>query len=148
MVSAVSMVATDTTTPMRAPMARPSRRAVAALACSLAISASTDLSGTTPRRVQRGLAVPFRGAMSRNVVSRAWRKVQADGDAWRRRDLAGEDIVRLILDGAAVTVRLDRKALSPSLLVGRGIRRDGQKVAAGNAHHGREARGRPAHRAG
>jgi hypothetical protein len=94
----------------------------------LAISASTDLSGTTPRRVQRGLAVPFRGAMSRNVVSRAWRKVQADGDAWRRRDLAGEAIVRLIPDGTAVTVRLDRKATFLSLLVGRGIRRDGQKV--------------------
>jgi hypothetical protein len=66
--------------------------------------------------------------MSRNVVSRAWRKVQADGDAWRRRDLAGEAIVRLILDGTAVTVRLDRKATSLSLRVGRGIRRDGQKV--------------------
>jgi hypothetical protein len=106
----------------------------------LAISASTDLSGTTPRRVRRGLAVPFRGAMSRNVVSRAWRKVQADGDAWRRRDLAGEAIVRLILHGTAVTVRLDRKATALSLRVGRGIRRDGEKVAAGNAHHGRGER--------
>jgi hypothetical protein len=86
----------------------------------LAISASTDLSGTTPRRVQRGLAVLLRSAVGKDVVSRARRKVKADGDAWRRRDP--------VLDGAAVTVRLDRKATFLSLLVGRGIRRDGQKV--------------------
>jgi hypothetical protein len=90
--------------------------------------ASASLSGPTPRRVQRGLAVLFRGAVGEDVVSRARRKVKADGDAWCRRDLAGEDIVRLILDGAAVTVRLDHKATSLSLRVGRGIRRDGQKV--------------------
>jgi putative transposase len=62
------------------------------------------------------------------VVSRAWRKVKADWDAWCRRDLAGEDIVRLVLDGTVVKVRLDRKATSLSLLVVLGIRRDGQKV--------------------
>jgi putative transposase len=62
------------------------------------------------------------------VVSRTWRKVKTDWEAWCRRDLAGEDIVRLILDGTVVRVRLDRKATSISLLVVLGIRRDGQKV--------------------
>ncbi|MBV1800596.1 transposase [Siccirubricoccus sp. G192] len=66
--------------------------------------------------------------MGKDVVSRAWRKVKADWEAWGRRDLAGEDIVRLILDGTVVRVRLDRKATSVSLLVVLGIRRDGQKV--------------------
>jgi transposase-like protein len=42
--------------------------------------------------------------------------------------LAGEDIVRLILDGTVVRVRLDRRATSISLLVVLGVRRDGQKV--------------------
>ena len=45
-----------------------------------------------------------------------------------RRDLAQEDIVRLILDGSVVRVRLDRKATNISLLVVLGIRRDGQKI--------------------
>jgi hypothetical protein len=36
--------------------------------------------------------------------------------------------VRLILDGAVVRVRLDRKATSISLLVVIGVREDGQKV--------------------
>ena len=39
-----------------------------------------------------------------------------------------EPIVRLILDGTVVRVRLDRKATSISLLVVIGVREDGQKV--------------------
>jgi putative transposase len=45
-------------------------------------------------------------------VSRVWRKVKADWDAWNARSLAEEPIVRLILDGTVVRVRLDRKATS------------------------------------
>ena len=50
-------------------------------------------------------------------------------EAWQKRDLAGEGIVRLILDGTVVKVRLDKKATAISLLLALGIRRDGQKVA-------------------
>ena len=41
---------------------------------------------------------------------------------------AEEPIVRLILDGTVVRVRLDRKATAISLLVVLGVRDDGQKV--------------------
>jgi putative transposase len=93
-----------------------------------ALIAGAYLAGTNTRRVQRALAALFRGAVGKDVVSRAWRKVKADWEAWSRRDLAGEDIVRLVLDGTVVRVRLDRKATSVSLLVVLGVRRDGQKV--------------------
>src|ERR687894_679284 len=93
-----------------------------------ALIAGAYLAGTNTRRVQRALAALFRGAVGKDVVSRAWRKVQVDWEAWGRRDLGREDIVRLILDGTVVRVRLDRKASSISLLVVLGIRRDGQKV--------------------
>jgi hypothetical protein len=43
-----------------------------------------------------------------HVVSRVWRNVKSDREAWTRRDLANEGIVRLILDGSVVRVRLDR----------------------------------------
>ena len=86
------------------------------------------LSGTNTRRVRRALDALFKGAVSKDTVSRTWRKVQADWEAWGRRSLAEEDVVRLILDGTVVRVRLDRKATSISLLVVLGIRRDGQKV--------------------
>ena len=61
-------------------------------------------------------------------MSRVWRKVKIDWDAWNARSLAEEPIVRLILDGTVVRVRLDRKATSVSLLVVLGVREDGQKV--------------------
>ena len=93
-----------------------------------ALIAGAYLAGTNTRRVKRALAALFAGAVGKDVVSRTWRKVRADWEAWARRDLAGEDIVRLILDGTVVRVRLDRKATSISLLVVLGVRRDGQKV--------------------
>src|SRR5689334_4737142 len=93
-----------------------------------ALIASAYLSGTNTRRVRRALGALFKGAIGKDVVSRVWRKVKTDWEAWTRRDLAQEDIVRLILDGSVVRVRLDRKATNISLLVVLGIRRDGQKV--------------------
>jgi putative transposase len=93
-----------------------------------ALIAGAYLSGTNTRRVKRALGALFRGAAGKDVVSRTWRKVKADWDAWNRRDLAAEDVVRLILDGTVVRVRLDRKATNVSLLVVLGVRRDGQKV--------------------
>jgi transposase-like protein len=56
------------------------------------------------------------------VVSRVWRKVKTDWEAWCARSLADEPIVRLILDGTVVRVRLDRKATAISLLVVIGVR--------------------------
>ncbi|MGH7108557.1 MAG: IS256 family transposase [Acetobacteraceae bacterium] len=92
-----------------------------------ALIASTYLAGTNTRRVRRALAALFGGAVGKDTVSRTWRKVKSDWDAWNARSLAGEPIVRLILDGTVVRVRLDRKATSISLLVVLGVREDGQK---------------------
>ena len=93
-----------------------------------ALIASTYLAGTNTRRVRRALASLFGGAVGKDTVSRTWRKVKSDWDAWNARSLAEEPIVRLILDGTVVRVRLDRKATSISLLVVLGVRADGQKV--------------------
>ena len=54
--------------------------------------------------------------------------MRTDWEAWNARDLHGEDIVRLILDGTVVRARIDRKATAISVLVAIGVRRDGQKV--------------------
>src|SRR5580692_1724392 len=70
----------------------------------------------------------FGGAVGKDTVSRVWRKVKGDWDAWNARSLADEPIVRLILDGTVVRVRLDRQSTSISLLVVLGVRADGQKV--------------------
>jgi putative transposase len=93
-----------------------------------ALIAAVYLAGTNTRRVKRALFGLFEGAVSKDVVSRAWRKVKVDWDAWCARSLADEDIVRLILDGTVVRTRLDRKATNISVLAAIGVRRDGQKV--------------------
>jgi putative transposase len=93
-----------------------------------ALIASCYLAGTNTRRVRRALAALFGGTVGKDTVSRTWRKVKSDWDAWTARSLAAEPIVRLILDGTVVRVRLDRKATSISLLVVLGVRADGQKV--------------------
>jgi putative transposase len=93
-----------------------------------ALIASTYLAGTNTRRVRRALATLFGGSVGKDTVSRTWRKVKSDWDAWNTRSLAEDPIVRLILDGTVVRVRLDRKATSISLLVVLGVRADGQKV--------------------
>jgi transposase-like protein len=93
-----------------------------------ALIASTYLSGTNTRRVRRALATLFQGAVSKDTVSRVWRKVEGDWKAWNQRSLTNEPIVRLILDGTVVRVRLDKKATSICLLVVLGVREDGQKV--------------------
>jgi putative transposase len=93
-----------------------------------ALIASCYLAGTNTRRVRRALAALFGSAVGKDTVSRTWRKVKSDWDAWNARSLVDEPIVRLILDGTVVRVRLDRKATSISLLVVIGVRADGQKV--------------------
>jgi len=93
-----------------------------------ALIAGVYLAGTNTRRVRRALRSVFGGEVGKDTVSRVWRKVKGDWDAWNSRSLADEPIVRLILDGTVVRVRLDRKATSISLLVVIGVRTNGQKV--------------------
>ena len=93
-----------------------------------ALIAGAYLAGTNTRRVRRALTAVFGGTVSKDTVSRAWRKVKSDWDAWNARPLTDEPIIRLILDGTVVRVRLDKKATSISLLVALGVRQDGQKI--------------------
>ncbi len=93
-----------------------------------AVIAGAYLAGTNTRRVRRALAGLFGGKVCKDTVSRAWRKVKSDWDSWQGRDLSQEDIIRLILDGTVVKVRLGKRVTRISLLVVLGVRRDGQKV--------------------
>ena len=104
-----------------------------------ALIASAYLAGTNTRRVRRALAALFRDGVSKDIVSRVWRKIKSDWDAWNARSLSDEPMVRLILDGTVVRVRLDRKSTAISLLVVIGVRADGQKVLLAVKHMGGES---------
>lgn len=105
-----------------------------------ALIAAVYLAGTNTRRVKRALFGLFEGAVSKDVVSRAWREAKVDWDAWCVRNLADEEIVRFarslgriafagsLLDGTVIGTRLDRTAVNISVLAAIGVRRDGQKV--------------------
>lgn len=45
------------------------------------------------------LKAAFAGEVGKDVVSRTWRKVKGDWDAWNARSLTDERIIRLFLDG-------------------------------------------------
>lgn len=90
--------------------------------------AAVYLSGTHARRVKQALFGILEGAVGKDMVSWAFRQVKVDWDAWCARSLADEDIVRLILDGTMIRMRLDRKATNVSVLAAIGVRSDGQKV--------------------
>ena len=47
-----------------------------------ALIAGTILAGTNTRRVRRALAALFKGAIGKDAVSRIWRKVKTDWEAW------------------------------------------------------------------
>ncbi len=104
-----------------------------------ALIAAVYLAGTNTRRVKRALFGLFQGAVGKDVVSRAWRKVKVEWDAWAARGLAEEDIVRLILDGTVIRTRLDKKATNISVLAAIGVRRDGQKILLSIRHMGGES---------
>ena len=52
-----------------------------------ALIAGAYLAGTNTRRVRRALAALFAGAVGKDTVSRVWRKVKGDWDAWNARSL-------------------------------------------------------------
>jgi putative transposase len=93
-----------------------------------ALIAQAYLAGMNTRRVRRALGSLFAGQVGKDMVSRAWQRTRSAWEAWQKRDLAGEGIVRLILDGTVVKVRLDKRPTAISLLIALGVRRDGQKV--------------------
>jgi len=86
-----------------------------------ALIAGAYLSRTNTRRIRRALASAFAGPVGKDVLSRTWRKVKGDWDAWNAWPRGEESIVRLFLDGTVVRVRPDRRVASISLLVAHGL---------------------------
>ena len=50
-----------------------------------ALIAGAYLAGVNTRRIRRALAALFGGAIGKDIVSRTWRKVKSDWDAWNAR---------------------------------------------------------------
>ena len=87
------------------------------------------LSGANGRRIRGALSPVLRGAgLSKSASSRLVGRLEALFTQWRSRSLASEAVVFLYLDAIALRVRIANKVISVPVLVGLGVKEDGQKV--------------------
>ena len=87
------------------------------------------LSGANGRRIRGALAPLLRGTpLSKSAISRLVGRLEALFTQWRSRSLASEGVVFLYLDAIALRVRIANKVISVPVLVGLGVKGDGQKV--------------------
>jgi transposase-like protein len=87
------------------------------------------LSGANGRRIRGALSPLLRGSpLSKSAISRLAGRLEALFTQWRGRLLATEALVFLYLDAIALRVRIAKKVISVPVLVGLGVKEDGQKV--------------------
>lgn len=87
------------------------------------------LCGTNTRKIRNALGPLLEGAaLSKSTVSRVVARLSEHFDAWRKRELSGEDIAIVFLDGFNLKIRLGRKVSSIPVLAVIGVRADGTKV--------------------
>src|SRR3989304_5951104 len=87
------------------------------------------LSGANGRRIRGALSPLLRGSpLSKSAISRLVGRLESLFSQGRSRLLASEPIVFLYLDAIALRVRIAKKVISVPVLVGLGVKEDGQKV--------------------
>jgi putative transposase len=87
------------------------------------------LSGANGRRIRGALSPLLRGSpLSKSAISRIVGRLQAMFTEWRERSLKTESVVLVYLDAISLRVRIANKVVSSSVLVGLGVKADGQKV--------------------
>jgi putative transposase len=87
------------------------------------------LSGTNTRRIKGALAPLLRGGpLSKDAVSRLVGRLAGDFETWRSRDLAGDGIQYLLLDGWFPKVRIGKRRVRVPVLVTLGVRADGERI--------------------
>ena len=87
------------------------------------------LSGANGRRIRGALSPLLRGSpLSKSAISRIVGRLVAMFTEWRERSLKTESVVFVYLDAIALRVRIANKVVSAPVLVGFGVKADGQKV--------------------
>jgi transposase-like protein len=87
------------------------------------------LSGANTRRIKGALSPLLKGApLSKDAVSRLLGRLSEDFEAWRHRELSGEKVVYLFLDGWYPRVRLGKRRVKVPVLVTMGVGEDGSRV--------------------
>lgn len=97
------------------------------------------LEGLSTRDFRRALRPLWgKSGLSKSTISRANQALKDSFRAWRERDLSGEDIVYLFLDGFYLGVRQGTRE-KEAVLVAHGINREGKRVVLHLSLGGRES---------
>jgi len=128
--------ATGTAPPFRSETLPAFKRRSAKMEETMAALCAEGLSTRDFRRALGG----FWGdtGLSRSSVSRANKILCEQFGAWRKRDLSGEDVLCLFLDGVCLKMRIGNSA-AEAALVARGVAREGKRMLFGVALGGRES---------
>lgn len=87
------------------------------------------LSGANGRRIRGALSPLLRGSpLSKSSISRLVGRLEGLFSQWRSRSFGSEAVVFVYLDAIALRVRIATKVISVPVLVGLGVKEDGQKV--------------------
>lgn len=87
------------------------------------------LSGANGRRIRGALSPLLQGVpLSKSSISRLVGRLEELFSQWRSRSLASEAAIVMYLDAIALRVRIAKKVISVPVLVGLGVREDGDKV--------------------
>jgi transposase-like protein len=87
------------------------------------------LTGSNTRRIKGALAPLLRGGpLGKDAISRVVGRLQSDFEAWRTRDLSGEDVAYLFLDGWYPVVRIGKHRARVAILVTLAVRTTGERV--------------------
>ena len=87
------------------------------------------LSGANGRRIRGALSPLLRGApLSKSAISRIVGRLHSLFSQWRGGSLETESVVFVYLDAICLRVRIANKVVSAPMLVGLGVKADGQKV--------------------
>src|SRR5918994_6062382 len=90
------------------------------------------LSGANGRRIRGALSPLLRDSpLSKSAISRIVGRLEGMFSQWRERSLKTESVVFVYLDAIALRVRIANKVVSAPVLVGLGVKGDGQKMILG-----------------
>lgn len=87
------------------------------------------LTGTNTRRLKGALSPLVRGGpLSKDSVSRLVGRLAEDFESWRQRDLSGDGIVYLVMDGWYPKVRIGKRRVRVPVLVTMGVKSSGERI--------------------
>lgn len=98
------------------------------------------LTGTNTRRLRGALSPLLRGGpLSKDSVSRLVGRLAGDFGSWSQRDISGDEIAYLLMDGWYPKVRIGKRRVRVPVLVTMGVKKSGERIVVDMRLSGQES---------